>query len=196
MTPSCVYVTIIIPIVRGTFAKLFESYGNINLHSPTSGSIIRHRALQQRLPSSCGREFWPMTLTFELDLDSVMMNQRARYLGQMSFHCKVISRNTDGYTQTNTHTHTHTHTLQIALLGPLKWSVKILAWRPRLTRTREPLEYAPWSWARFSHEREQCWHAAPDISISGAPTFQSGKIEPWARESGARVETVDWLSRV
>jgi len=30
-----------------------------------------------------------MTLTIELDLDSVKVNQQAKYLGQMSFHSKV-----------------------------------------------------------------------------------------------------------
>jgi len=33
-----------------------------------------------------------MTLTFEYDLDSVKMNQRANYLGQRSFSSKVIVR--------------------------------------------------------------------------------------------------------
>jgi len=40
-----------------------------------------------------------MTLTFELDLDSVMMNQRVECLGRRPFISKVIVRK---YTQTHT----------------------------------------------------------------------------------------------
>ena len=36
-----------------------------------------------------------MTLTFELDLDSVKMNHHAKYLGQRSFRSKVFSGHTD-----------------------------------------------------------------------------------------------------
>jgi len=39
-----------------------------------------------------------MTLTFELDLDSVKTNRRAKYLGQRSFRSKVL-------VQMQTHTH-------------------------------------------------------------------------------------------
>jgi len=39
---------------------------------------------------------WPVTLTFELDLDSVKLNRRAKYLSQRTFSSKVIVR---------THTH-------------------------------------------------------------------------------------------
>jgi len=46
-----------------------------------------------------------MTLTFDLDLDGVEMNQRAKYLGQRSFPWKVIVR-----TQIRTHAQTHTNT--------------------------------------------------------------------------------------
>jgi len=38
------------------------------------------------------------------------MNQRAKYLGQMSFSSEVIVQ-----------THKHTHNRPIALPGPLKW---------------------------------------------------------------------------
>jgi len=51
-----------------------------------------------------------MTLTFEVDLDSVKMNQLAKYLGQRSSNSKVIVR-------------IDTHAEPIALAGPLKWSV-------------------------------------------------------------------------
>jgi len=53
-----------------------------------------------------------MTLTFELDTDSVMMNWRARYLGQRSF----------GSTKVIVGTH-NTQTGLIALPGPLNRSV-------------------------------------------------------------------------
>jgi len=40
-----------------------------------------------------------MTLTFKHNLNRFKMNQRVKYLGQRSFHSKVID--------TQTHTHTH-----------------------------------------------------------------------------------------
>jgi len=58
-----------------------------------------------------------MTLTFELDLDRVKMNQRAKYLRQRSSNSKVII-------PTRRH-HTHTHTRSNALRGLLNWSVII-----------------------------------------------------------------------
>ena len=61
-----------------------------------------------------------MTLTFELDLNSVGVNYCAKYLGQMSFRSKVV-------VGTHTDTQTHTHTGPIALSGPLKWSVTIFS---------------------------------------------------------------------
>ena len=42
---------------------------------------------------------WPMTLNLKLDVDGVKMNQRVKYLSQMSFSSEVIA---------GTHTHTHT----------------------------------------------------------------------------------------
>jgi len=48
-----------------------------------------------------------MTLMFELDLDSVKMNQLAKYLTDTSLCSKVIART---HTHTHTHTQTHTHT--------------------------------------------------------------------------------------
>ena len=50
--------------------------------------------------SSYDREPWIVTLTFELDLDSVNLNHRAKYLGKRSFRSKVTVR---------IHRHTHTH---------------------------------------------------------------------------------------
>jgi len=43
-----------------------------------------------------------MTLTFTLDLDSLKMNQCAKYVSRMSFSSKLI-------VYTNTHTQRHTH---------------------------------------------------------------------------------------
>jgi len=51
-----------------------------------------------------------MTLTYELDLDRVKMNHRAKYL-------KLLSEDTDTQTNTQTHTHTHAHSRQTALHG-------------------------------------------------------------------------------
>jgi len=59
-----------------------------------------------------------VTLTIELDLDNVRMNQCAKYLGQRSFYFKVIL--THSHTQSGKHTHTHTHSGLTAFLGSLK----------------------------------------------------------------------------
>jgi len=56
-----------------------------------------------------------MILNSELDLDSVMLNQQAKCLGQSSFSSKVII-----------YTHTDTHTPPTALPGSLQWSVTIV----------------------------------------------------------------------
>jgi len=63
--------------------------------------------------ASC--ELWPMTLTFELDLDSV------RLTSMLNIDNDHLLR---GYCQgTHTHIHTYTHTASIAIPGPLKWSL-------------------------------------------------------------------------
>jgi len=56
----------------------------------------------------------PVTLTIELDLASLKINQRDKCLGQRSFRLTVIVG-------------THTHRRPSALPGPLKWSVN--KWR-------------------------------------------------------------------
>ena len=55
-----------------------------------------------------------MTLMFKLDLDSVKMNQRAKYFGQRTFASKVIVQ---------THRRTHVRSRPIALPGPPNWAV-------------------------------------------------------------------------
>jgi len=58
-----------------------------------------------------------MTLTFNLDLESIEMNQDTKYLGQRSFNSEVIIQ---------THTQTDKYTQLIVQPGPVKWSwVKI-----------------------------------------------------------------------
>ena len=54
----------------------------------------------------CDRELLSMTLTFELDLDSINMSWHARYLDQKSYHPKLV-------VLTDTH------------IRPLKWSVNM-----------------------------------------------------------------------
>jgi len=60
--------------------------------------------------STCDRELWPMTFTFEPDLDKVKLNHHAKYLGQRSFRSTVIMR---------AHKLTHTQWTDCAT-GPLK----------------------------------------------------------------------------
>jgi len=75
-----------------------------------SGLLFSHYSPSQKLLSCC---FPPatMTLTFELDLNSVEMNQRAKYLGQRSCSSKIITR---------IGLHRQTHTRPTAVLGPTK----------------------------------------------------------------------------
>jgi len=61
---------------------------------------------------SCALELWPMTSTFEGDLDSAKGNKHAKHLDQMSSSSEVIVR---------TERHKNKHTRPIALLGPLQW---------------------------------------------------------------------------
>jgi len=60
----------------------------------------------------CGRELWPVTLTFEGDLDRVKMNQHAKCLDQRSFISKLL-RLLSG----------HTDTAPFVPPGPLKRTV-------------------------------------------------------------------------
>jgi len=62
-------------------------------------------------------ELWPMTLTFELNLDSIKMNQFSKYLGQKSTTSKVIVE-----------TPRHAHIWPNALPGPLKLLIKLADW--------------------------------------------------------------------
>jgi len=48
-----------------------------------------------------------MTLTFELDLDTVKVTQQAKYIGQRSFRSKIIVR---------PHTHIHPSVLHVQLI--------------------------------------------------------------------------------
>ena len=61
-----------------------------------------------------------MTLTFALDLDSVKLNQHAKYLGQRSFSSKVIVR---------IDTHKHTHPTDCSALTTKEVRINISAYR-------------------------------------------------------------------
>ena len=63
--------------------------------------------------SSIDRELWPVTLTFELQLDIVTLNQPGKYLGQRSFRSTVIVR-------------TQTHSEPNAWPAPPTWSAKTM----------------------------------------------------------------------
>jgi len=55
-----------------------------------------------------------MTLTFELDLNNIEVNQQIKYLGQRLFSWNVIVQ-------------THkTHTKLTVVTGPLKWLIKMI----------------------------------------------------------------------
>ena len=54
-----------------------------------------------------GLELCPLTLTYELDLNRVNVNHRAKYLGHMLFRSTVIVRT---HAHTTYHTHAHAHT--------------------------------------------------------------------------------------
>jgi len=68
--------------------------------------------LHQQSSSVCDLKLWPMTLTFELDVDSVKVNlQQNIYVKHRSVQ-KVIVQ-----------TPTQTHTRLTALTGQIKWSM-------------------------------------------------------------------------
>jgi len=69
---------------------------------------------------------FPLTLTFELDLDTVKVNQRVKYLGQRLF---IVQKLLSGHADAHTHTHTHTHTHQTDCFT---WTTKVVGkdfWR-------------------------------------------------------------------
>jgi len=77
--------------LRVSSSCLFFSDGAVTGFFPTALSPFSHStAYIPKLLSSSDLKLWPVTLTIELDLDSVKMNQRARYLGHNSFRSKVI----------------------------------------------------------------------------------------------------------
>jgi len=66
-------------------------------------------------------ELWPMTLTVEVDLDSVKVNHQAKHLWQRSFSSNVI-------VQTDRHTYTH-ETIAIP-----SWTIKVVGKYSELQR--------------------------------------------------------------
>ena len=67
--------------------------------------------------SSCDLKLWPVTVTYELDLDKVKLNHRAKYLGESSGH--FVRKLLCGHT----HRHTDTHTTNRLRYTATKWSV-------------------------------------------------------------------------
>ena len=64
----------------------------------------------QSTPSIAKNEIFIVTMLSELDLNWVKLNQHATYLGSQSIHSEVIIRS---------------YTRLTALLGPLRWQVKM-----------------------------------------------------------------------
>jgi len=73
-----------------------------------SGLLFRRKCMDERNLSSRDRELWPVTLTFQLIVDKVKVNQHSKYLGHMSFLSKAIVR-------------THTHGTNCST-WTIKWS--------------------------------------------------------------------------
>jgi len=72
-------------------ALVWGCYG----HTESSSiGYVRFNSAEKEIFSSSGLELWLMnlSLTYELDLDRVMVNRRAKYLGQRSFYSTVIMR--------------------------------------------------------------------------------------------------------
>lgn len=87
-----------------------------------------------------------MTLTFELGLDDVKMNRRAKV--QRSLRSKVIVRSPD--------TQTHAHTGPIALTGSLNWSGPCPP-----SRTVPALRASKARYVEFVPRATSPWHIAP-----------------------------------
>jgi len=92
---------------RSKYSHLRSS--NSLLLAVTRKALTRGRTLVTF--SSCDLEFRSMTLTSEGDLESVKLNQQAKYVGHRSSSSKYIVRICR-----------HTQTRPIALPEPLKWS--------------------------------------------------------------------------
>ena len=77
----------------------------VSPHSPeaTSDNTASDRDVHPDSNPNISREFWPSTLTDELDLDRVNMNHRAEYPGQDHFVRKL------SYEQRQTHTADRSH---------------------------------------------------------------------------------------
>jgi len=63
---------------------------NVAFVSPSNVQTLAENTFLRVIFFTCDPELSPLTLTIELDLDSVKMNHRAKYLGQRSFRAKVI----------------------------------------------------------------------------------------------------------
>ena len=69
-----------------------------------SGLLLLHVAVSCFLVSFNRKrnlELWPVTLTYDIDVDRVNVNHNSKYLGQRLLLSTIVVR---------THTHTHTHT--------------------------------------------------------------------------------------
>jgi len=111
--------------------------------------------------SSNDRELWLITLTFELDLDRVKLNQPAIYLGQRSFRSKVIVR-----TQTNTH-RTDCSTCTTETVGKCSHMSAIVHW-----------ESCPVT--------NMLWSAALSVHVEKCQTHQRWSIGHWQCVTGPR----------
>lgn len=128
---------------RSKYSHLRSS--NSLLLAVTRKALTRGRTLVTF--SSCDLEFRSMTLTSEGDLESVKLNQQAKYVGHRSSSSKYIVRICR-----------HTQTRPIALPEPLKWSVAMVVGKRNMQyiseviislKCRDSLGFsAAWTWCR------------------------------------------------
>jgi len=124
-------------------------------HFLTWGQCFEFLSASVRNLSPCDLELWPWYL------DSVKINQLAKYQGQRSFHSKVVVW-TRKHVRTHTHTHTHTHT-QRYFTRPLKWSALMLWW-------------SWWSCNACSITSDSCISGTGSVTRRVAPTWMNYRI--------------------
>ena len=100
-TPDC-------RITRGVY-RWGQGPRSANFWRPERSHLMSQRPLNNVIPAVTVN-FRPMTLTFELNWDSVKMNHFAKYLGQRSSNSSVILQ-----------THRHTH-----LTDCSSWTTKVI----------------------------------------------------------------------
>ena len=134
---------------------------------------------------------WPMTSTYKHDLDSITVNQQAKYLGQRSFCCKVIISTHRSYT--------HVNCSALKWLALSKFHNSSPSCPPRPARWT----HNPWLWqaqkhvtapVSFRHKTptEHCWPIAASHQHAETATGRSNSKPLAACHQCTQISAHDW----